>query len=90
MISSKRKSGLIESDRGKEIYNNILRSFLNDNSIKRYSRDTSLGAVFAERFNLTVRNLLKRHVFEKRDANWMDVLPQKRNKMLTEFFILLN
>ena len=75
MISSKRKPNLIETDRGKEIYNNIFQNFLNNKNIKHYSRNTSLGDVFAERFNLTIRNLLKRPVFEKSDGNWIDVLP---------------
>ena len=73
-ISSKRKPGLIESDRGKEFYNNIFQDFLNKNNIKLYSRNSSYGAVFAERFNRTIRDLLKRPVFEKGDVNWIDVL----------------
>ena len=75
MLSSKRKPNLIESDRGKEFYNNIFQDFLNKNNIKIYSRITSLGAVFAERFNRTLRDLLKRPVFEKGDGNWIDILP---------------
>ena len=75
IISSKRKPGLIESDRGKEFYNNIFQDFLNKNNINIYSRNTSLGAVFAERFNRTIGNLLKRPVFEKVDGNRIDVLP---------------
>ena len=75
MLSSKRKPNLIESDRGKEFYNNIFQDFLNKNNIKLYSRNTSLGAVFAERFNRTIRDLLKRPVFEKCDGNWIDILP---------------
>ena len=75
LINSKRKRNLIETDRGKEFYNNIFQDFLNKNNIKHYSRNTDLGAVFAERFNLTIRNLLKRPVFEKGDGNWIDVLP---------------
>ena len=51
LINSKRKPKLIESDRGKEFYNNIFQDFLKENNIKIYSRNTSLGAVFAERFN---------------------------------------
>ena len=74
LISSKRKPNLIESDRGKEFYNNIFQDFLNKNNIKLYSRNTSLGAVFAERFNRTIRDLLKRPVFEKGGGNWIDVL----------------
>ena len=74
IINSKRKPNLIESDRGREFYNNIFQDFLNKNNIKIYSRNTSLGAVFAERFNLAIRNLLKRPVFEKGDGNWIEIL----------------
>ena len=75
LISSKRKPNLIESDRGKEFYNNIFQDFLNKNDIKLYSRNSSYGAVFAERFNRTIRDLLKKIIFEQGDAKWIDVLP---------------
>ena len=75
LISSKRKPNLVESDRGKKFYNNIFQDFLNKNNIKLYSRNSSYGAVFAERFNRTIRDLLKKIVFERGDANWIDVLP---------------
>ena len=74
MINSKRKPKLIESDRGKEFYNNIFQDFLNKNNIKLYSKNSSYGAVFAERFNRTIRDLLKKIVFEQGDATWIDVL----------------
>ena len=75
LISSKRKPNLIESDRGKEFYNNIFQDFLNKNNIRLYSRNSSYGAVFAERFNRTIRDLLKKIVFEQGDAKWIDILP---------------
>ena len=75
IISSKRKPNLIETDRGKEFYNNIFQDFLNKNNIKLYSRNSSYGAVFAERFNRTIRDLLKKIVFEHGDAKWIDILP---------------
>ena len=75
MISSKRKPNLIESDRGKEFYNNIFQDFLNKNNIKLSSRNSSYVAVFAERFNRTIKNLLKKIVFEQGDAKWVDILP---------------
>ena len=65
----------MESNRGKEIYNNIFQDFLNKNNIKPYSRNSSYGAVFAERFNRTIRDLLKKIVFEHGDAKWIDILP---------------
>ena len=73
--SSERKPNLIESDRGKEFYNKIFQDFPNNNNIKLYSKNSSYGAVFAERFNLTIRNLLERRAFKKRDNNCIDVLP---------------
>ena len=76
LINSKRKPKLIESDRGKEFYNYIFQDFLNKNNIKLYSRNTSLGAVFAERFKKRIRDFLKKPVFEKGDGNWVDILPK--------------
>ena len=75
LIGSKRSPNLIETDRGKEFYNNIFQDFLNKNNIKLYSRNSSFGSVFAERFNRTIRDLLKEIVFEQGDANWIDILP---------------
>ena len=74
LINSKRKPNLFETDRGKEFYNNIFQDFLNKSNIKLYSRNSSYGAVFAERFNRTIRDLLKRPVFEKGDGGWVDIL----------------
>ena len=74
LMSSKRKPNLIESNRGKELYNNIIRDFLNQNKIKIFSRNSSFSGVFAESFNRTFRDLLERSVFEKDHGNWIDVL----------------
>ena len=60
IISSKRKPNFLEGDRDRGFYNNIFQDFVNKNNIKLYSRNSSYGAVFAERFNRTIRDLLKR------------------------------
>ena len=73
-IISNRKPNLIESDHGKEFNYNIFQDFLNKNNIKLYSRNSYYGAVFAEIFNRTIRDLLKQPVFEKDEGNWIDVL----------------
>ena len=80
MINSKRKANLIESDRGKEFYNNFFQKILKDNIIKHYSRNTAIGAVFAERVSRTIGDLLKKPVFERGDANWVDLLPKIRKQ----------
>ena len=74
IIGSKRKPNLIESSRGKEFYNNIFQDFLKKNNIKLYSKKSSYGAIFAERFNRTVKDLIKKIVFEQSDAKWIDIL----------------
>ena len=75
MIKSKRKPILIETDRGKDFYNDFFQNFLNKNNIKHHSRKTQLGTVFPDRFNRTIRDLLKRPVFAKTESNWVDLLP---------------
>ena len=86
-ISSKRKQNLFKSERGKEFYKSIFQIFLNTNNIKHCFRNTYLGAVFPERFNRTIRNLLKKPVIEKRDSHWIDILPtitkQYNNRILS-------
>ena len=75
LLSSKRKPNSIESDRGKEFYNKLFQDFLDKNNIKLYSGNSSFGSVFAERFNRTIRDLLKQPVFEKSNGGWIDILP---------------
>ena len=65
----------METDDGSEFGNKIFTNLRNTKKNKRYSRNTALGAVFAERFNRTIRALLKKPVFEKGDVKWIDVLP---------------
>ena len=51
LTSSQRKPNLIESDRGKEFFNNFFQKVLrniNFINFKHYSRKTHLGVVFAE------------------------------------------
>ena len=75
IISSKGEPNLIESERSECFYNKIFQDFLNKNKIKLFSRNSSYGAVFAERFNCTIRDLPKKIVFEQGDAKWIDCLP---------------
>ena len=53
----------------------MFQDFLNKNNIKIHSRNSSYVAVFAERFNRTIRDLFKKIVFEQGDAKWIDLLP---------------
>ena len=77
VVTSESKPNLFEIDKGKEFHNKIFQNFLNYNNIKHYSRNTTIGADFAERFIESRRNLFKKPVFEKRDVSKIDVLPTK-------------
>ena len=87
LIKSKRKPVKIESDRGSEFYNSIFQNFLKSKNIHHYSRFTDKGPSIAERVIRTVRNLLKKPVFEKGRADWLSelqsVINQYNNKIHT-------
>ena len=74
LIPSKRKPGLIETDRGKEFFNIIFQNSLNNNNIIHYATNSLFSAVFAATFNRTIRDLPKRPVFQSRYGNWIDIL----------------
>ena len=46
--TARRKPNLLETDDGKEYVNKIFSDILHNHNIKRYSRNTALGTVFAE------------------------------------------
>ena len=75
LTKSKRKPLKLESDRGAEFYNCIFQKFLKSKNIQHYSRFTDKGPSVAERVIRTLRNLLKKPVFEKGNADWLSELP---------------
>ena len=75
ITTSKRKPLKLESDRGSEFYNSIFQNLLKSKNIQHYSRFTDKGPSIAERVIRTIRNLLKKPVFEKGKADWLSELP---------------
>ena len=75
LCKSKRRPLKLESDRGSEWYNSIFKNFLRSKNIQHYSRFTDKGPSIAERVLRTERNLLKKTVFEKGNADWLSKLP---------------
>ena len=90
-MNSKTKPNKVETDRRKDFSNNFFLCFFNNKNNKHYSKSTPLGAAFAERFNGTIRDLLKRPVFLKKQmAIGLVFYPQKRNNITKEYNLLLN
>ena len=83
---SNRKPNNLESDRGKEFYINTFQSLLKINNINHYSRYTDKGPSIVERFNRTIRDMLKKPVFKNGDANWITIIAtiiDEYNKRIT-------
>ena len=78
---SNRKPSLIETDDAKKIVKKIFTNLWKNKNTQRFTRITSLGAVFAERFNRTLRDLFKRPVFEKSGANLPTTTKQYRTTL---------
>ena len=80
LTTSKRSLLKIESDRGSEFYNSNFQDFLKSKNIQHYSRYTDKGPSIAEHVIRTIRNLLKKPVFEKGNADWLSELPTVINQ----------
>ena len=70
--TSKRKPEKVWSDRGKEFYNKTFLDFLKQNEIQIYSTHSDLKAVFVERFNRTLFDLIKEPMYIEGKACWLN------------------
>ena len=68
----KRKPEKIWSDRGKEFYNKTFLHYLKEQNIHIYSTYSDLKAVFVERFNRTLLDLIKEPMYIEGDACWLN------------------
>ena len=78
----KRKPQKVWSDRGKEFYNQTFLHYLNEQNIQYYSNNSDLKAVFVERFNRTLLDLIKEPMYIEGKGNWLnhfDAALQKYN-----------
>ena len=71
---SKRSTLKLESNRGKERYNSIFQSFLKSKNLHHFSSFTDKSRSIAERVIRTIRSLLKKPVFLKRNASSINKL----------------
>ena len=70
--TSKRKPEKVWSDRGKEFYNKTFLDILKQNEIQIYSTHSDLKAVFVERFNRTLLDLIKEPMYIEGKACWLN------------------
>ena len=77
---AKRKPDKIWSNRGKEFYNKTFLDFLKQNEIQIYSTNSDLKAVFVERFNRTLLDLIKEPMYIEGKAYWLNHLDAALDK----------
>ena len=70
----KRKPHKIWSDRGKEFYNTTFLHYLKEQNIQNYSTHSDLKAVFVERFNRTLLDLIKEPMYIEGKGSWLNHL----------------
>ena len=80
LSSSKRKPIKIDFDRGTKLHIFVFQNILKVKNLHHYSRYTVEGPCRSQRLIKTIRNLLKKPVFEKRNANWLCELPSAIEK----------
>ena len=71
METRKRNSNLFGVVDVKDFVIEIFNEFLKQNDIEKYLRCTSKAAISAEHFKRTIKNLLKKPIFEKGKASWI-------------------
>ena len=66
----------IQTDLGKEFYNNKVKQLFDVYKIRHYSVHSQFKAAIVERFNRTLREKLNRYFTHHNKKRWIDVLPQ--------------
>ena len=72
--SEGRKPEKLWVDRGSEFYNKTFKSLLKEYETKIYSTYSDLKALFIERFNRTLLDIINKPMFINGDGNWVNIL----------------
>ena len=78
--TSKRKPQKVWSDRGKEFYITTFLHYLKEQNIQIYSTNSDVKAVFVERFNRTLLDLIKEPMYIEGKANWLNHIKSALDK----------
>lgn len=66
----------LQTDRGKEFYNNNMQAVVKKHGINHYSTYSVMKASVVERFNRTLKNKMWKHFTLHGTYRWIDVLPR--------------
>ena len=83
--TSNRTPKNLHTDRGTEYYNKNFNTLLKHNDINHYSTYDEKGSAISERVIRTIRNFLKKPVFEKGNSDWLSELSSITEKYNNTF-----
>lgn len=66
----------LQTDKGKEFYNQLIAKILKENNIVLYSTNSDTKACVAERFIKSIKESVDKHMDAKTTKNWVSALPQ--------------
>ena len=69
---AKRKPQKVWSDRSKEFYNTTFLHYLKEQNFQIYSTNSALKAVFVERFNRTLLEIIEEPMYIEGKDNWLN------------------
>ena len=78
-IFNERKPSYIWSDRESSFFSKEMLQFFKDNNVKIYYTHSDLKAVIIERFNRSLRELMKKEFVKNNNTVWYNILPDLIN-----------
>jgi transposase InsO family protein len=73
--ASPRKPARLQTDKGREFYNALVRKLLSEQGIEVFSTNSDHKAAVVERFNRTLKNRICKHFAASGTRRYLDVLP---------------
>ena len=74
-IFKERKPKFIWTDQESSFFSKEMQNFFEDNNVKVYHTFSNLKAVFIERFNRSLRELMMKEFVKNNDTIWYNILP---------------
>lgn len=66
----------LQTDNGKEFYNQAFRALMKEYGVNHYSTYSSVKASIVERVNRTLKNIMWKHFSMQKNNKWLDLLPK--------------
>lgn len=73
-VAAPRKPTRLQTDKGREFYNALVRKFLEEHDVELFSTQSDQKAALAERFNRTIKTRIWNRFTAQRNQRWVDIV----------------